>query len=46
MEVDLPGLAQGVGLDEMALVMDVESVLGGVLFEVGDEAGDVNGHWV
>jgi hypothetical protein len=28
----------------MALVMDVETVLGGVLFQIGDEPGDVNGH--
>jgi hypothetical protein len=30
----------------VTLVVDVESVLGGVLFEVGDEPGDVNGHWL
>ena len=44
-EVDLPGLAQGVGLDEVALVVHVEAVVDGVLLEVGDEAGDVDdGH--
>jgi hypothetical protein len=42
MEVHLPGLAQRVGLDEMTLVVDVEPVLGGVLFEIGDETGDVD----
>ena len=44
-EVDLPRLAQRVGLDEVALVVHVEAVVDGVLLEVGDEAGDVDdGH--
>jgi hypothetical protein len=29
----------------MPLVVDVETVLGGVFLEVGDKPGDVNGHW-
>ncbi len=45
MEVDLPRLAQRVGLDEVALVVDVETVVDGVILEVGDEAGHVDdGH--
>ena len=45
MEVDLPGLAQRVGLDEVALVVHVEAVVDGVILELGDEAGDVDdGH--
>ena len=40
-QVDLPGLAHGVGLDEVALVVDVEAVVGGVVLEIGDEAGDI-----
>ena len=44
-QVDLPGLAQRVGLDEVPLVVDVEAVVGGVVLEVGDEPGDVDrGH--
>ena len=44
-EVDLPGLAQGVGLDEVALVVHVEPVRDGVLLLLGDEAGDIDdGH--
>ncbi len=45
MEVDLPGLAQRVGLDEVALVVHVEPVVDGVILQVGDEAGHVDdGH--
>jgi hypothetical protein len=44
MKVDLPRLAQRVGLDVMALIVDVETVLGCVLFQVGDETCDVDGH--
>ena len=40
-EVHLPGLAQRVRLDEVALVVHVEPVLDGVVLQVGDEAGDV-----
>ena len=44
-EVDLPRLAQRVGLDEVALVVHVEPVVDGVVLEVGDEPGDVDdGH--
>ena len=42
-EVDLPRLAQGVGLDEVPLVVHVEAVVDGVVLEVGDEPGDVDG---
>ena len=42
-QVDLPGLAQRVGLDEVALVVHVEAVVDGVVLEVGDEPGDVDG---
>jgi hypothetical protein len=37
-------LAEGIGLDEVPLVVHVESVLGGMLFEIGDEPGDVDRH--
>ena len=44
-EVDLEGLAHRVGLDEVPLVMHVEAVLGGMVFEIGDKTGDVDdGH--
>ena len=44
-EVDLEGLTHRVGLDEVALVVHVEAVLGGVVLQVCDEAGDVDdGH--
>ncbi len=46
MDVDLPGLSQRVGLDEVALVVDVEPMFDGVLFQIGDETGDVDGHAV
>jgi len=36
-EVDLPRLPVGVGLDEMPLIMDVEAVFGDMVLEVGDE---------
>ena len=41
-QVDLPGLAQRVALDEVPLVVHVEAVLDRVVLEVGDEAGDVD----
>ena len=40
-QVDLPCLAHGVRLDEMPLVVDVEPVIGGVVLQIGDEAGDI-----
>jgi hypothetical protein len=42
-KVDLPGLPQRVGLHEVALVVDVEAVLDGVVLQLGDVAGDVEG---
>ncbi len=41
-QIDLPGLAQRVGLDEVPLVVHVELVVDGVVLQVGDEAGDVD----
>src|SRR5205807_6670517 len=41
MQVDLPDLTQRVRLDEVALVVDVEAVVDGVVLELGDVAGDV-----
>ena len=43
MQVDLPGLTKRVGLDEMALVVHVESVGYCVIFQVCYETSDVNG---
>jgi hypothetical protein len=44
-EVDLPSLAERVRLHEVALVVDVEPVIGGVIFQIGHETGDVDdGH--
>ena len=40
-EVDLEGLAHAVGLDEVALIVDVKAVLDGVLLDGCDVAGDV-----
>ena len=42
-EVDLPRLPQRVRLDEVALVVHVEAVVDGVVLQVGDEPGDVDG---
>ena len=42
-QVDLPDLAQGVGLDEVPLVVHVESVVDGMVLQVGDVPRDVNG---
>ena len=42
-QVDLPDLAQGVGLDEVPLVVHVEPVVDGVVLQVGDVPGDVDG---
>ena len=41
-QVDLPRLAQRVGLDEVAFVVHVEPVVDRVVLEIGDEAGDVD----
>jgi hypothetical protein len=44
-QVDLPRLAQGIGLDEMALVMNVKAVIDGVLLDLGHVSGDIDhGH--
>ena len=43
MEVDLPRLAKRVGLDEVTLVVHVEPVVDGMVLEVGDEHGDIDG---
>jgi hypothetical protein len=43
MHVDLPRLAHGVGLDEVALVVDVEAVVRGMVLQVGDEARKIDG---
>ncbi len=42
-QVDLPHLPQRVGLDEVPLVVDVKSMVDGVIFQVGHVAGDVDG---
>src|SRR5690606_24481302 len=44
MEIHLPRLAQRVGLDDVPLVVDMETVIDGVFLEIGNEAGDVDGH--
>ncbi|CAM8633910.1 hypothetical protein MCETE7_00710 [Acidimicrobiia bacterium] len=36
-EVDLPGLTHGIGLDEMSLVVHMEGVVDCVIFEIGYE---------
>ena len=41
MQVDLPRLAQAVGLHEVALVVHVEPVVDGVVLDLGHEAGDI-----
>ena len=41
-QVHLPRLAHGVGLDEVPLVVDVEAVVRGVVLEVRHEPGDVD----
>lgn len=41
-QLDLPRLAQRVCLDEMALFVDVEPVVDGVILEIGDEPGNVD----
>ena len=42
-EIDLPDLAKRVGLDEVALVVDVEPVIDRVVLEIGDVSGHVDG---
>jgi len=49
-QLDLPCLAQAVGLDEVPLVVHVEPVVDCVVLDLGDEARDVddghpNGTW-
>lgn len=41
-EIDLPQLPQAVGLDEMAFVVNVESVIDSVALEIGHETGDID----
>ena len=41
-EVDLPRLAHGVRLDEMAFVVHVEAVVDSMILQIGDESGDID----
>ena len=46
-EIYFPCLAQAVGLHKVPLIMDMESMIGGMILQVGDKAGDVDdGHVV
>ena len=42
-ELHFPDLAERVGLDEVPLVVHVESVVDGMILQVGDVPRDVNG---
>jgi hypothetical protein len=42
-QIDLPGLAERVGLHEVPLVVHVEPVIDGVVLEVGDEDRNIDG---
>ena len=42
MEIDFPELTQGVGLDEMPFVVNVEAMVDGMALHVGHEARDVD----
>jgi hypothetical protein len=42
-QVHLPDLAQRIGLDEVPLVVHMESVVDGMILQVGDVPRDVNG---
>jgi hypothetical protein len=42
-QVDLPDLAQGVGLDEVPLVVHMESVVDRMILQIGHIAGDIDG---
>jgi hypothetical protein len=45
-QVNLPGLAQGVGLYEVAFIVHVESVRDRVVLKIRDKPSDVNsGHY-
>lgn len=44
-QIDLPGLSHGVGLDEVTLIVNVKAVLDGLVFQAGDVPGEVDdGH--
>lgn len=46
MEIDLPGLAVCIGLDEVTFVVNMEAVFGYMVLEVGDEALEIDHcHW-
>ena len=40
-QIHLPCLAHGVGLDEVPLVMDVESMIRSVVLQFGNESGHI-----
>lgn len=42
MEIDFPHLAEGVGLHEMAFIVDVETVVHGMALQVGHETGHID----
>ena len=44
-QVDLPGLVERVGFDEVPLVVDMEPVVNGMVFQLGDIPGHIDdGH--
>jgi hypothetical protein len=42
-EINLVGLSKRIGLDEVPLVVHMEPVVRGVLFEIGNISSDING---
>ena len=42
MQVDLPELAERVGLDEVPFVVDMESGVDGLALDIRDEAGHID----
>jgi hypothetical protein len=40
-EVNLPRLAEGVGLDKVSLVVNMKAMVYGVVFQVGDKTGHI-----
>ncbi len=43
MKIHLPGLTQGIGLDEVTFIVNVESVSNRVVLQVCDETSNING---
>jgi hypothetical protein len=42
-QINFPRLTEGVGLDKVSLVVNMKAMIYGVVFQVGDKTGHIDG---